>query len=276
MRKKIVLTVVAAAFALSSVFLGGAAQAAPDPKTAQFNLVSPGKLIVGMTLQFKPQMYLNDSGRPAGYDVALVKKLARTLGLKLEIVNLDFGGLIPGLMAKKFDMLSVGLTNRPPRELSMTFTREYMPYTTILSAKIGQKIGTTIADWNKPGIKITALQGSTAATLVTKTFPNATLVSFPDQSAAFLEVASGRANGTVVEANLSGQYMKSNPRQLANVPLASPIAVGFGSWAVQLGNLAFRDYLNGFLCANIASGDLGSIFKRQMGYPLQGLPACAK
>ena len=267
MRKKIVLTVVAAAFALSSVFLGGAAQAAPDPKTAQFNLVSPGKLIVGMTLQFKPQMYLNDSGRPAGYDVELVKKLARTLGLKLEIVNLDFGGLIPGLMAKKFDMLSVGLTNRPPRELSMTFTREYMPYTTILSAKIGQKVGTTIADWNKPGIKITALQGSTAATLVTKTFPNATLVAFPDQSAAFLEVASGRANGSVVEANLSGQYMKSNPRQLANVPLASPIAVGFGSWAVQLGNLAFRDYLNGFLCANIASGDLGSIFKRQMGYP---------
>jgi ABC-type amino acid transport substrate-binding protein len=276
MRKKIIITVVTAAFVLSSVLLGGAAQAAPDPKVAEFNLVSPGKLTVGMTLQFKPQMYLNDSGRPAGYDVELVKKLARTLGLKLVIVNMDFGGLIPGLMAKKFDMLSVGLTNRPPRELSMTFTREYMPYTTILSAQIGQKIGSTIADWNKPGIKITALQGSTAATLVTSTFPNATLVAFPDQSAAFLEVASGRANGSVVEANLSGQYMKSNPRQLANVKLPTPIQVGYGSWAVQLGNLALRDNLTSFICANMASGDLATIFKRQMGYSLPALPPCAK
>jgi len=276
MRKKIIITVVTAAFALSSVLVGGAAQATSHVKQTELNLVSPGKLTVGMTLQFKPQMYLNDSGRPAGYDVELVKKLARTLGLKLVIVNMDFGGLIPGLMAKKFDMLSVGLTNRPPRELSMTFTREYMPYTTILSAQIGQKIGSTIADWNKPGIKITALQGSTAATLVTRTFPNATLVAFPDQSAAFLEVASGRADGSVVEANLSGQYMKSNPRQLANVKLPTPIQVGYGSWAVQLGNLALRDNLNSFLCANIASGDLATIFKRQMGYSLAPLPPCVK
>jgi len=276
MRKKIIITVVTAAFALSSVLVGGAAQATSHVKQTELNLVSPGKLTVGMTLQFKPQMYLNDSGRPAGYDVQLVKKLARTLGLKLVIVNMDFGGLIPGLMAKKFDMLSVGLTNRPPRELSMTFTREYMPYTTILSAQIGQKIGSTIADWNKPGIKITALQGSTAATLVTRTFPNATLVAFPDQSAAFLEVASGRADGSVVEANLSGQYMKSNPRQLANVKLPTPIQVGYGSWAVQLGNLALRDNLNSFLCANIASGDLATIFKRQMGYSLAPLPPCVK
>ena len=33
------------------------------------NLKDPTKLTVGMTLQFKPQMYLDSKGNPAGYDV---------------------------------------------------------------------------------------------------------------------------------------------------------------------------------------------------------------
>ena len=53
----------------------------------------------------------------------------------------------------------------------------------------------TIAAWNSSDKTITSLQGSTAEQLVQKTFPNATSRSFPDQNAAFLEVATGRADG---------------------------------------------------------------------------------
>ena len=38
-------------------------------------LMSPGTLTVGMTLQFKPEMYLKN-GKPAGYDVDLLHMLA--------------------------------------------------------------------------------------------------------------------------------------------------------------------------------------------------------
>ena len=66
-----------------------------------------------MTLQFKPQMYLDSKGKPAGYDVVLLKALAKQWGVKLDIKNLDFNGLIPGLVSKKFDMVSVGLSATP-------------------------------------------------------------------------------------------------------------------------------------------------------------------
>ena len=39
------------------------------------------------------------NGKPAGYDVDLLNKLAAKLGVKLQIDNLDFNGLIPGLLA---------------------------------------------------------------------------------------------------------------------------------------------------------------------------------
>ena len=76
-----------------------------------------------MTLQFKPQMYLDSKGKPAGYDVVLLKALAKKWGVKLDIKNLDFNGLIPGLVAKKFDMVSVGLSATPERRKSISFSR---------------------------------------------------------------------------------------------------------------------------------------------------------
>ncbi len=61
--------------------------------------MSSGTLTVGMTLQFKPEMYLKGT-QPAGYDVDILHLLAAKLGVKLHIDNLAFTGLIPGLQAK--------------------------------------------------------------------------------------------------------------------------------------------------------------------------------
>ena len=261
------------------VALPATSSAAIPVRTAVSNslhLVTPGKLIVGMTLQFKPQMYLDANNKPAGYDVELVTLLAKHLRLTLVIKNMDFAGLIPGLVSKQFDLVSVGLTNTPARGKSILFTREYMPYATVLTAKIGSTVPATFEAWNTAGKKITALQGSTAAKLVTSTFPNATLVEFPDQSAAFLEVASGRADAIVVEANLSGDYIKSNPGQLANVALPKLIQVGYGSWAVQLGNKALMSRLNVWLCSQQTNGTLAKIHLKTMGYKIPALPATCK
>ncbi len=117
------------------------------------------------------------------------------MGVKLDIKNLDFNGLIPGLVSKKFDMVSVGLSNTPERRKAVTFSRPYVPYAQILAAQKSNTTAATIAAWNTSDTAITSLQGSTAEQLVQKTFPNAESKSFPDQNAAFLEVATGRADG---------------------------------------------------------------------------------
>src|SRR5580765_1379547 len=100
------LTALAASIVASSV---SASRSAGDN-----GLMDPSTLVVGMDLEFKPQMYLQN-GKPAGYDVVLLNALAKQLGVKLKIENLAFDGLIPGLQAKKFDMVSVGLSYRPER-----------------------------------------------------------------------------------------------------------------------------------------------------------------
>jgi ABC-type amino acid transport substrate-binding protein len=238
------------------------------------NLKDPSTLTVGMTLQFKPQMYLDKQGKPAGYDVVLLKALAKKWGVKLDIKNLDFNGLIAGLVSKKFDMVSVGLSATPERKKSISFSRAYVPYAQILAAARGDTTGASVAAWNSSDKTITSLQGSTAEQLVQKTFPNATSHSFPDQNAAFLEVATGRADGIVVENYLLAQFNKSNGNKLKEVPFAKPLHVEYGSYGVQKGNTKLAAGLSAFICSEQKSGQLAKIYKATIGAPLPPMPAC--
>jgi ABC-type amino acid transport substrate-binding protein len=238
-----------------------------------YNLKDPTTLTVGMTLQFKPEMYLN-KGKPAGYDVALLNALAKKWHVKLDIKNLDFNGLIAGLVAKKFDMVSVGLSATPERKKSISFSRAYVPYSQILAEARGDNTPASIAAWNSSDKTITSLQGSTAEALVQKTFPNATSHSFPDQNAAFLEVATGRAQGIVVENYLLAQFNKSNGNKLKEVPFPKPLHVEYGSYGVQKGNSKLAAGLSAFICAQQKSGQLAKTYKSTIGAPLPPMPAC--
>ena len=266
---------VVAALAMLAVTAMVATGASAKPAAGNpYHLNKAGTLTVGMTLQFKPQMYLDSKGKPAGYDVILVKALAKQMGVKLDIKNLDFNGLIPGLVSKKFDMVSVGLTNTPERRKAVGFSRAYVPYAQILAAAKSDTTPATIAAWNSSNKSITSLQGSTAEQLVQKTFPNAESKSFPDQNAAFLEVATGRATGIVVENYLLAQFNKSNGNKLKQVAFKKPLHVEYGSYAVQKGNTPLANYLSAFICKQQKNGQLAKIYQSTIGAPLPQMPAC--
>ncbi len=266
-----VVSALAALAVMAMVATGASAK--PDA-TNPYHLNKAGTLTVGMTLQFKPQMYLNAQGKPAGYDVILVKALAKQMGVKLDIKNLDFNGLIPGLVSKKFDMVSVGLSNTPERRKAVSFSRPYVPYAQILASARSDTRPATIAAWNTSETSITSLQGSTAEQLVQKTFPNAQSKSFPDQNAAFLEVATGRANGIVVENYLLAQFNKSNGNKLKQVAFKKPLHVEYGSYAVQKGNTSLAAYLSRFICKQQKSGQLAKTYQSTIGAPLPPMPVC--
>ncbi|QIG42020.1 transporter substrate-binding domain-containing protein [Nocardioides anomalus] len=228
-------------------------------------LMKDGTLTVGMNLQFEPEMYLDDNNQPAGYDVDLLNKLADDMGVKLDIVNLDFDGLIPGLQSKKFDMVSVGLTATDERKKVIDFSREYVPYVSVLAVPQDDDGPFTIDNYNTPDTRLTALQGSSGEQLAKDTFPNANVEGFSQQNAALLEVGTGRAQGSVLEDYILAQYIKSNPDQIKQADLPDPLAIGYGSWAVQKGNSALVDELNSFLCTAQNDGTLAEAYAKNFG-----------
>lgn len=234
-------------------------------------LMKSGTLTVGMNLQFKPEMYL-DNGKPAGYDVDLLNALAKDLGVTLHIENLDFNGLIPGLQAKKYDIVSVGLTPNPDRQKVIDFSRAYVPYASILAVKPDYSGAETVDAFNKSGTTITALQGSSDETLAKSSFPKATVQGLADQNTTLLQVRAGRAKGAVLEDYLLAQYLKSNPGTLREAKLAKPLSLSYGSWGVQKGNKTLTTKLDAFLCKAQNDGTLARLYKKDFGATIPAMP----
>lgn len=265
-----------AAVLAASVIGSGAASASSARAAAGAppGLMTNGQLVVGMSLQFKPEMYLKGS-TPAGYDVDLLRKLAAYAHVKLVIKNLGFNGLIPGLQTKKFDMVSVGLSPTPARQKVVTFSRAYVPYALIVGIpKADATKITKVSQLNTPNDTITALLGSTDNALAKSTFPKAKINALADQNSDFSLVATGRANAIVVEDYLLAAYSKANPGKIVQAKI-KPLNVQYGSWAVQHGNTALTKYLNTFLCTEDKNGTLATLYKKDMGVKsFPGVPAC--
>jgi ABC-type amino acid transport substrate-binding protein len=276
--KKALRTALFAATAVTALALsacaGGGTATPEEGGAADSGLMTDGTLVVGMNLQYKPQMFLDDAGKPSGYDVDLLNLLADDMGVKLDIQNLDFNGLIPGLQAKQFDMVSVGLGATDERKKVISFSSGYVPYATILAVPVGSTLDATVDAYNQPGIVITALQGSTSEQLVKDTFPLATVTSFPDQNAALLEVASGRANAVVIEDYILAEYDRTNADTLKPLALDEPLSLYYGAWGIQLDNTVLQDKLDTFLCKIQKDGTLAELYTKWMAPTMPEMPAC--
>lgn len=263
----------AAAVVLSAVALAACGGSDDDKDTTtasssaggpDLGLQTDGTLTVGMNLQFEPQMYLKN-GEPAGYDVDMLNAMAKDLGLKLKIENLDFNGLIPGLQAKKFDLVSVGLAPNEERKKAIDFSRAYVPYDQIVAVREGDTTEGTIDAFNQSGKKFAVLQGSTGEKLAKETFPKATVTGFSEQNAALLQVATKRADASVLEGYLFAQYQKANPGQLEKADFPEPLNLEYGSYGVVKGNTALTERVDQFICKVQNDGTMEELYKKNFG-----------
>ena len=249
---------------------GAAAQAVVNGNLLD-EIKDRGTLKVGMVLQFEPQMYIDENGDPAGYDVDLMHMLAEDLGVELEIADLEFEAMIPGVLARQFDLASVGLVGRPARLEQLWFTCPYVPYGQVVVVNNDSAVKTR-SNLNSSDVTMTALAGSTAANLISKEFSEANLVEL-DQSPAFLEVASGRADAIVVENYLAQPFVAENPTTSILDPSDPFLAAEYGAWALPRGEVVWLEYLNGWLGYYNARGTLDDLYEKHIDES-PGIPAC--
>ncbi len=82
-------------------------------------------LRVGMDLQFPPFSYIGDDGNPAGFEPLLAEKFGEYLGMEVEIVNTDFGLLIPALETGDVDILIADMSYTDERAQKVDFSKPY-------------------------------------------------------------------------------------------------------------------------------------------------------
>ncbi|NTW50964.1 MAG: transporter substrate-binding domain-containing protein [Chlorobiaceae bacterium] len=96
---------------------------APMPKIASTG--KNGVLRLGTASVTEPFSFVDGSGEVVGYDIELAKHIANKAGKRLEVVNMDFGGMIPALMSGKVDMIAACITITEERKKQVLFSDPY-------------------------------------------------------------------------------------------------------------------------------------------------------
>ncbi|MEN9705641.1 MAG: hypothetical protein RLZZ393_1520 [Pseudomonadota bacterium] len=95
-----------------------------------------GVLRFGTASVTEPFSFVDGSQKVVGLDVEIAARVAQRLNRKLEIVNLEFGALIPALVAGKVDLIGACITITEERAKQVLFSAPY--YTGGISALVRQ------------------------------------------------------------------------------------------------------------------------------------------
>ena len=174
-------------------------------------VVDRGVMRVGVS-SFVPWTMLDKNGEYIGFEVDVAKRLARDLGVDIQLVPTKFSGIIPALLADKFDIIVGSVSVTPERNLKGNFSIPY-DYAAIEAVANRQKTAGLKfpADYDRPEVIIAVRSGSTPALVAKKIFPNATIRAFDDEAPAVQDVISGRSHLMLSSAPLPAFESLKNP-----------------------------------------------------------------
>ncbi|SFJ07531.1 polar amino acid transport system substrate-binding protein [Streptosporangium canum] len=175
--------------------------AASGPK-----LVSPGKLTTCTNLPYEPFQF-KEGDKVVGFDVDIVDLAAKKLGLKQEIVDIDFAVIKSGaaMAAGKCDVAAAGMTITPERQANITFSVPYFDATQALLAKKGLGVK-TLEEIKAKNLKLGAQASTTGLDYVKKQGLNPK--EFADSPKELLGLQSGQADVIVQDLPVVLTWLK--------------------------------------------------------------------
>ena len=270
--KKLFAMMLSAAMLLSLTACGGKTEApapeasAPEQSTTQpapeapaLTTVTEGKLTVATSPDFAPYEFyaINAEGKPelAGFDVALAGYIADYLNLELEIIPMDFDGVLMELASKKVDLGLAGLSPDPKRENAMDFSNIYyeggQAFVTVTANK--DKFS-TMESINDAAISVGAQTASIQMDLANEFSANADIVALPKVTDIIAELMTGKLDGAYIETAVAESYKVNYPE--LEIVLDIPYDVAGSAVGVSKDNAELLVGVNKAIDAAIADGSM--------------------
>ena len=225
-----------------------------------YNLVTPGQLTVATSPDFAPYEFysIDDKGNYtlAGFDMALAQYIADSMGLKLEVIPMDFDGTLTELAAKNVDLSIAGYSPDPSRMDKMDFSDlYYMGGQSFCCTQANKDKFKSLADTNKPEYSIGAQNGSIQMDLANENSPDADIVALTKVTDIIAELIAGTLDGAYIETAVAETYAKNYPDLCVVLDVPYEDAEG-SAVGVSKGNTALLEAVNKAIGEALKSGKM--------------------
>jgi polar amino acid transport system substrate-binding protein len=236
---------------LAMAICGGSPAAA---QSVVEEVLERGTLRVGMST-FVPWAMRGKQGELMGFEIDVAKKVAADMGVEVEFVPTAWSGIIPALLAGKFDVIIGGMSITPERNLTVNFTAPY--------AHSGQQMAAnkelaggfdSLEDFNDSSVTIACRRGIVACQLAQEEFPKATLLQFDDDAQAFQEVVNGNAHAVISSAPKPRFWAEANPDKIFVANKGENLSRGDEAFALRKGDPDALNFFSNWILVNTSNG----------------------
>lgn len=247
-----------------------AAPAAGD-NAAKAGEAKPLVIRFGTDATYAPFEYTNDKGEVIGFDIDTAKLICEEIKAQCSFVNQAWDGIIPGLQAKKYDVIMSSMAITAERKQSIDFSNKTSDTPNAFLAKEGANF--EVSDAGFKGKTIAVQHGTVQDFYATKYYPSAKVKRYKTTEDAYADLISGRADVVFSDAMiLSEGFMKSSqakgfailPTTIPNSADSAVLGDGVGM-AVRKGDKELLDQLNKGLDAILKNGKYKALATKYFG-----------
>ena len=222
-----------------------------------------GKVRVAIAIGTPLFSYADANLQPTGSDVDTATELAKDMGVKLEIVPITTAARIPTLQAQRADLVISSLSITEERAKVVDFSIPYSAITIMVAAPKDMKI-TGYADL--VGKRIGLTRATTNDTITTREAKGAEIMRYEDDATLITSAVTGQVDVFSSTPSNMGEVNKRAPGKNFEMKF-SQLDSGLGI-TMNKGEPKLKEWVNGWVNANIKNGKLNAIYKKYHGRDL--------
>jgi len=214
------------------------------------------KIRIGTEGAYPPFNAVDKDGNLVGFDVDIAKALCSEMKADCTFVKQDWDGIIPALLARKFDAIIASMSITEDRKKAVDFSERYYTNQLQFIGKSGMTLDVSLAGLN--GKTVGAQRATISGDWLEKNREGAKIRLYDTQENAFLDLSSGRLDGILADVFVNDAWLKSDAGkdyEFKGDPVFSDDLIGI---AIRKGD-PLRTKLNAAIKAIVANGTYAKI-----------------
>jgi polar amino acid transport system substrate-binding protein len=167
------------------------------------------KIVVLQDATFRPMEFKDEKGDIVGFDVDLADAFAKSLGVKLEVQNINWDGIFVALKQGKGDMILSSVTITDERKKEMAFSQPYYAAGQVI---VVPATDTTIKGPNDLKGKSVAVQIDTTGQESAEKIGGLDIRKFDGGAETMLAVEQGKTNAGIIDVMVALDFAKNHPK----------------------------------------------------------------
>lgn len=226
---------------------------------------------IGTEGEYPPFNYFDSDGELQGFDIDIAKALCERMEVECEFVAQDWDGIIPALLANRYDAIIASMSITEERKRTVDFTDYY--YQTGPALAVREDAG---IDDPSPealaGKTVGAQSATTHASYLEDVYTDSTVRLYATQDEANLDLVAGRLEAVMADSVVLDEWLEredSGCCTLLAIPDYDRAYFGDGAGiAIRQGDTELRDMFNQALAEILADGTYREINDRYFDFPV--------